>query len=254
MSEHINLIIVGAGGTGGHLYDRVTRLAFGMNSDPERPNLNLVLIDGDDVESANLIRQNFTEDDIGINKATALNLRYEEQLGIEAKVSQDYLQSPQDVISHFDSSAQMNILIGAVDNHSTRYLFEQAMQVSKDDYNAVWIDSGNNERDGQAIVSGSKKVLQFDKVLEFVPNHEEPLSPFEKYPETFMDFSGLNANPLALSCELAAIHSPQNIAANIIAADLLFMLINKLVGGEILNDYEYRFDTKIIGISKKGSL
>lgn len=247
--NYINLIILGAGGTGGHLFDRVARLAYGMNADPNRPDLHLTLIDGDDVEDKNLLRQNFILDDLGENKAEALAYRYKDQMDVSTKVITEFFTTPDEITALFDPEADFNVIVGAVDNHYARYLIEQSMAVNKDEFNAVWVDSGNGERFGQVIVSGSEKVLQLDKIRSFIPDAPSPKSPFELYPESFMDFSGTNGDVTQLSCELAAISAPQNIATNIIAGDVTFMILNKLFAGEILTCYEYKFDTQDLGVA-----
>ena len=246
--NYINLIILGAGGTGGHLFDFVARLAYGMNADPTRPDLHLTLIDGDEVEEKNLLRQNFTLDDLGENKAEALAYRYKDQMDVSTNVITSFFTKPSEITDLFDKEADFNVIVGAVDNHYARYLIEQSMVETKDEYNAVWVDSGNGDRFGQVIVSGSEAVLQVDKIREFVPDAPAPKSPFELYPESFMDFSGTNGDVTQLSCELSAISAPQNIATNIIAASTVFMILNKLFAGEILTTYEYKFGTQDLGI------
>lgn len=246
--NYINLIIIGAGGTGGHLFDSVARLAYGMNADPERPDLHLTLVDGDEVEEKNLLRQNFVLDDLGENKAEALAYRYKDQMDISTNVITEFFTSPDQITALFDMNADFNVIVGAVDNHYARYLIEQSMIQNKDSANVVWVDSGNGDRFGQVIVSGSENVLQVEKIKELIPSHESPKSPFEKYPDEFMDFSGSNGDVTQLSCELSAISAPQNIATNIVAATTVFMILNKLFAGELLTCYEYKFETNVLGI------
>jgi hypothetical protein len=71
------ILVVGCGGTGSWL---MPKLAKTIN-DMKRKRLlaadfKLMLVDGDTVESKNLIRQNFVESDIGQNKAEVMALRY----------------------------------------------------------------------------------------------------------------------------------------------------------------------------------
>lgn len=246
--SHIKIIVIGAGGTGGHLYDRLARLAYGHSVDPNKTDLNLTLVDGDIVEESNLLRQNFTFDDLGLNKAKALTDRYLFQMNVEGESIETFFTSPDQITSLFDASADLNIIVGAVDNNTARFLIDQAMSTTAEAYNVIWLDSGNLERLGQVIVSGSLKALRLPEIQAFDPNTKLPKSPFEKYPDSFMNFSGLNGDVTQLSCELAAVSAPQNIATNIIAADTVFLLINKIISGEILTEYEYKFDTSAIGV------
>ena len=57
--------IVGAGGTGGFAFTNLTRLLAGTN-------IPIHLYDGDIVEPKNLKRQQFSQTDVGVNKAAAL--------------------------------------------------------------------------------------------------------------------------------------------------------------------------------------
>ena len=60
----VKIVMLGAGGTGGHIAPHLYRLLYAL----ERP-VRFIICDGDIVEEKNLVRQNFTPADLGENKA-----------------------------------------------------------------------------------------------------------------------------------------------------------------------------------------
>ena len=64
MTRPVKIVMLGAGGTGGHIAPHLYRLLYSL----DRP-VRFILCDGDVVEEKNLVRQNFTPADLGENKA-----------------------------------------------------------------------------------------------------------------------------------------------------------------------------------------
>lgn len=67
----VKVIMLGAGGTGAHIAPHLYRLLYAL----DRP-VKFIICDGDKVEEKNLVRQNFTEADLGENKAKVVAERY----------------------------------------------------------------------------------------------------------------------------------------------------------------------------------
>ena len=67
----VKIVMLGAGGTGAHIAPHLYRLLYAL----ERP-VKFIICDGDKVEPKNLVRQNFTEADLGENKARVIAERY----------------------------------------------------------------------------------------------------------------------------------------------------------------------------------
>ena len=67
----VKVIMLGAGGTGAHIAPHLYRLLYAL----DRP-VKFIICDGDKVESKNLVRQNFTQADLGENKARVIAERY----------------------------------------------------------------------------------------------------------------------------------------------------------------------------------
>ena len=91
----VKVVMLGAGGTGAHIAPHLYRLLYAL----ERP-VDFIICDGDTVESKNLVRQNFTEADLGENKAKVIAERYSDAFGLELLDHGDYavdMRGPPDV-------------------------------------------------------------------------------------------------------------------------------------------------------------
>jgi len=62
LHKPVKIIMLGAGGTGGHIAPHLYRLLHALNRYAE-----VVVCDGDIVEEKNLVRQNFISADLGVN-------------------------------------------------------------------------------------------------------------------------------------------------------------------------------------------
>ena len=81
----IHIVMIGCGGTGGHIAPYLYRLLYSVF----RPS-TVILCDGDIVEKKNLVRQNFVACDLGRNKAEVLAERYSAAFGMECSYVPDY--------------------------------------------------------------------------------------------------------------------------------------------------------------------
>lgn len=246
LKQNLNLhyIVLGTGGTGGYLIENLARLLATTDN-----NNMLTIIDGDSVETKNLVRQNFFTDDLDKNKAEVLYQRYATffpELVNKMQVSTDFIESTADVkelLTLLDG--YVPVIIGAVDNNSTRHLISEAMKESE--IPAIYIDAGNNERTGQVII-GTSHIAEIANDNEFMPEETKVDTPMavDVFPEEFSK----DKLPTELSCAEHAISAPQNIAANILSATTLFMIVNKLQAGEMISNSVYKFDSSTISISK----
>lgn len=71
-----DIIVIGCGGTGSWLLPKLVKIINDGCSKSMTSGHNILLVDGDEVEEKNLIRQNFISQDVGKNKAQALAERY----------------------------------------------------------------------------------------------------------------------------------------------------------------------------------
>ncbi len=78
--EHIEFYLVGCGGTGSWLAPSLCRIARYLTQ--RGKNTTLIFIDPDLVEEKNVLRQNFCDAEVRLNKAQTLALRYSLSWGV----------------------------------------------------------------------------------------------------------------------------------------------------------------------------
>ena len=217
-SRPVCILIIGAGGTGGYILPNLYRIAYAT-----KRKYRVVIADGDIVEKKNLIRQNFSEIDIGINKAEAMAERYSDVFGIETEYVPEYIEDEDMLCELLMQRSQDErytnpayIIIGAVDNNRSRVMCHNVFNKLND---VIYIDSGNGEYTGQ-VVCGIK---EGGKVIS------PPAA--DVYPDILTDIEKF---PSELSCAERSISAPQSIAANLFASTAVStMLFYLLTEGEI---------------------
>ena len=223
MTRSVKVVMLGAGGTGGHIAPHLYRLLYAL----DRP-VRFIICDGDIVEQKNLVRQNFIPADLGENKAQVLAERYSTVFGMETEYVPEYVESaerlkeliaPRIVKTNYYPYAvlekELVILIGAVDNNRSRQICNQVFYESEE---LIYIDSGNSEHTGQVVCgirSGGRTLYK-------------PVG--KLYPEVLSDTDKF---PTELSCAEASVSAPQAMTANITAATAVVdMIYNILTLGE----------------------
>lgn len=174
----LNIYVVGCGGTGSRLIPMLAQFVRSItrSANPrgwlENPKIHL--IDGDDVETKNLLRQNFVRQDVGKNKAVVLAQRYGRHFeldiaGIPIFVPNRF-ESPKSfndamheregrvtaLNADFTSSNRFqpesaDMVIMCVDNvEARRGIIDAFSMLSKRrNYGTVFIDAGNEDSFGQ---------------------------------------------------------------------------------------------------------
>jgi hypothetical protein len=143
-TNYFNVTVVGCGGTGGFVADGLCRLLPAQAT--------LVLVDHDQVEERNLIRQNFSSDELGKFKSEALA----ERLANRYKRPVAYSVLP---IGLCQVSVP-GLLIGCVDNGPARGQIAEKVGGSFDTFYGFpswWIDAGNGEHYGQVIIGNGQR-------------------------------------------------------------------------------------------------
>jgi len=135
-----NILQIGAGGNGSWLAKHISRL-FNFNS--------YIIVDGDNVERKNLIRQNFTISDLGENKAQALAVRYSRIFGKEIGYIPNFLNES----NLRDEMRTSSIIISCLDNNKSRRIIYNEFK-KKPNMTVMWIDLGNDLDWGQIFISG----------------------------------------------------------------------------------------------------
>jgi PRTRC genetic system ThiF family protein len=240
---NINIVVIGAGGTGGYVIPAVAR----MLSEYKRlykHEFSFTIVDGDVVEEKNLVRQNFIPADIGYNKAQILAMRYTNGFGIPIKAVMNYL-GQNDLINHFKTDAY-NIVVACVDNHTTRASIVKQLESRIDKYiysYGAYIDIGNEQYAGHAVCGTFSRTLPdfINKKLVrkkgnfYLPwvNHifTEVMKPEDKHPDE-------------MSCAERAVSNPQTMMANMTAATLANNFIYSLIFQEPLRSHAVMFDVR----------
>lgn len=242
----VKVIMLGAGGTGAHIAPHLYRLLYAL----DRP-VKFIICDGDKVEEKNLVRQNFTEADLGENKAKVVAERYSDVFGLETSYVPHFIESAERLEAlieprKFDTGrivtnpktgrtereviSELVILIGAVDNNRSRKLCHEVFLKAKE---LIYIDSGNGEYTGQ-IVCGIRRAGKtiYKPVGQLYPEVNAPEDLF----------------PTEVSCAEASVSAPQTIVANLMAATaVVTMIYNILVMGSNTVQ-QTTFSTKSVNI------
>lgn len=242
----VKIVMIGAGGTGGHIAPHLYRLLYAL----ERP-VRFIVCDGDIVEEKNLVRQNFTETDLGQNKARVVAERYSGVFGLETSYVPDFIESaerleelirpkrwntgryvtdPKTGCYNPEIISELVILIGAVDNNRSRQLCQEVFLRAKE---LVYIDSGNGEYTGQ-VVCGIRRngKTSYKPVGQLYPDMAQADDLF----------------PSEVSCADASVSAPQTIVANLMAATaVVTMIYNILVIGSSTVQ-QATFSTKTVNI------
>lgn len=208
-------IVFGCGGTGSWLASFLSKL----------DNKNVVLVDGDIVERKNIGRQSFREEDIGSPKARAVAFANGFNIFVEKFI--DSKEIILELISQAVPSGSVPVFVGCLDNNASRHLLHECFQELKD---IVWIDSGNAERTGQCYVA----MKEAGEVI-----YPSPID----IDEAFARVDGDERRPDQISCAEQSASAPQNVTANVMAATVVFNVINVLETNGALFGNKYTFDT-----------
>lgn len=165
----IHVVMIGCGGTGGHIVPHLYRLLYSIFRPAE-----VILCDGDIVEQKNLVRQNFIQCDLGKNKAQVLAERYSVAFGMETcfmprSIEDERMLSELLQPTHRDA---LVVLIGVVDNNRSRQLCNKVFYQAS---NLVYIDSGNGLTNGQVVCGVRRSGRTIHKpVAGFYPDILDP--------------------------------------------------------------------------------
>jgi PRTRC genetic system ThiF family protein len=231
-----NIIVVGCGGTGSHIIPHLVRL---IASKPTKSLIKITFVDGDVVESKNLIRQHFIESDIGKNKAEVLAARYSAAFGIPIAFKDKYIENHGEFSTLLESGATSPIIISCVDNVKTRHMIKTAVDASIG--SVLWIDCGNEDMAGQVVLSShvlAWSVANIEKTRRFpMPDV------FELYPDLYTKLAN-DKFASELSCAEMAVSSPQHGFVNLTAATLALNFIYSLFSNQPIYAHVVEFNIK----------
>ncbi|MDU2121891.1 MAG: ThiF family adenylyltransferase [Clostridium celatum] len=224
-----SIVIVGCGATGSNIATFVSQLAVSEKKIEE-----IVLIDGDKVESKNFRNQKFSKNDINKPKSQVLATRFS-KLEINISYIDKFIRSEIDLIDLFKTLKGTIILVGAVDNNLARSYMDLAFY-SNEVPDLIYIDTGNGDIDrcGQTVV-GAKK------------NNEIVAHPLSSYFDLKIEEEETKKDKY--KCSQIEEH-PQNLATNILSATTTFLMISNIISGRKVGRLFARFNVDTVTIGR----
>lgn len=209
--DPIEIIIIGAGGTGGYLVRDLSRFLYSLDKRLQVPTMDIqvTIVDGDMVEEKNILRQNFLPQDIGLNKAEVLAKRHSKAFGLNISYISEMYGS-----YSFSIAKKNRIIVGCVDNNAARREIAYFVSRCWDSYqiaekNAYWIDSGNEKKTGQVIV-GSRELQDVTDI----------------YPEIYLPE---HDSVEQISCAERMLQDEQNMFVNLTASNLILNYVKNII-------------------------
>jgi hypothetical protein len=208
-----HIFVGGCGGTGSNLVPHLVQLVGAYQYGA----ITIVLCDEDRVEKGNIGRQFFISPDVGNNKAAVLQKRYLAAWDVDISYHPYYIRETDVLLKLLkkpeahEHRTPLPILVGAVDNDSSRRIFHEAFYKLKD---IAYIDAGNSKFNGQVVVG-----LRI--------NGETILKPLaEYYPDVMTTQDEISVGG---TCGRVVKKEPQTLVANLWAAMITFSFINNIV-------------------------
>lgn len=218
-SHPVTVNLIGCGGTGSQVLTCIARINHSLVA-LGHPGIRVHAYDHDEVTSANIGRQLFSQSDIGLNKANVLVTRINRFFGT------DWTAMPRKYGDGDYSTA--NICISCVDSVASRKRIAKVNK-SQDRMRRVdiegqyyWLDFGNGRTTGQ-IVLGTLQDIEQPKTKEY-----EAVSTMKTVTE-FFDLSKVNEKESGPSCSLAEALSKQDLFINSTLAQAGGALLWKLL-------------------------
>jgi PRTRC genetic system ThiF family protein len=205
----IDIVIIGAGGTGGYLIRDLCRFIYSLEKRivVGEPKISVTIYDGDIVEEKNVLRQNFLPSDIGQNKAEVMTNRHVRAFGTNVSYVPE-------MFTYYKGRDAKNktIFVGCVDNNAARREISWVMQDLNGKSNGndfYWIDSGNEKKTGQVIVGGKKLNTVTDLFPEILNEKEDSQE--------------------QISCAERMLQDEQNMFVNLTASNLILNYIKSII-------------------------
>ena len=227
--ELYDIIVIGAGGTGSFFSKELSRYLYKN----DHKLCNLILVDGDTIEKKNMSRQAFMEEDVGQKKSVVLAEAYNAAFDLNWQAVGEYLttqKSLKELISQQHYYNHKTIIVGCVDNHACRLLCEKVFLSERKDI--FYLDSANEFSSGEVVFARKED----NKVLSPVRS--------QIFPDVL---KGDLRNVTELSCEELNNASPQHIAVNMLAGNILLSEVCNILEGDPHDGFVV-FDAKTFSV------
>lgn len=224
--KKLNIHVIGSGGTGGYALSYLARLLAGGDH-------TIHVYDGDRVEVKNLKRQNFTVEDLDLNKAEVLCKRLTKEIYSCPKLipHPGYLTAKEDflaeILTSYEREESLMILL-AVDNIATRRLINEVIlkDLLEIGIPVIAMDSGNDNQGGQVMLYANAPVsyqapMAKEKEQGMLPTMLQYFPELDKIKDD---------NPgLVMNCADNAESEPQAMMANVRNGELLALITARLL-------------------------
>ena len=242
----MRLVLIGCGGNGSHLAEAIARVGRLLSDRGQA--VEVTFIDPDHVEAGNIPRQNFSEAEIGLNKAQLLALRYSAKWGLTIKALPDYFDK-----QSFHTYNALTLFIGCVDNAPARAAISKALEQS--DYQRSprcwWVDLGNGTETGQVVLGSAVGLRDLESAFSLNNVCTATPSPGLLHPELLDEPQTQRvkrAKPQPLlsetpqSCAQLALTNEQMPAVNQMTAAIGAAMLTKLLVARDLKYWASYFD------------
>lgn len=236
--------LIGAGGTGSRMLTELARMSHSLIA-LGHAGLQVYVYDDDIITTSNQGRQLFADSEVGLPKAVALINRTNRFFGTNWKAVTEQFSTPNQ--KSFPDGGKANIYISCVDTVPARFDIASFLQDDTGNNNygrsksLYWLDIGNAQNKGQAILSTIGEIKQPNSNLYRSVSHLPMVT------EEFKELLQAKTDNNEPSCSLAEALEKQDLFINATLASMGASLLWKLFRegmtehrGFFLNLFDFR--------------
>jgi PRTRC genetic system ThiF family protein len=228
----LNVAVVGVGGTGSELTSKLINLHLALMA-KGYGGLHVVAFDPDTVSPSNIVRQRYTQADIGRPKATVLinRINFAYALGwgaVEGRFDAEY------------AAQNWDLVISCVDTRKSRKELHRYAFRDKFSRWKFWLDCGNDKYTGQVILGTPRS--KRNKTLHMLP------CATELHPELMDTRKPEDDVP---SCSAAESLNHQDLMVNSMAATLAANLLWRVFNNQKIDNHAYYFNLEGISLDPR---
>ena len=244
---HFDIVQVGAGGNGGYITQRLSKLLSSLSSNSSHTTFSYTIVDLDHVEEKNLQRQPFLPRDLNKNKAKILAERYGKSYQFPIFYREEYVESVEELSNCFQSNQEtfvleesrllFRVLIGAVDNHASRKIMHEYFE---QDHNLIYIDCGVDGILQEGSDEDKRRSGYAGHCVCGIHHNETILPPVASvYPDILEDKESLLPSQ---SCGQNVVSQPQRMQSNEMAALITMGYLNQILAERRLYHHYTNFN------------
>lgn len=221
----VTITLIGAGGTGSRMLTELARMSHSLIA-LGHAGLQVNLYDDDVITTANQGRQLFSEIEVGLYKSVALINRINRFFGTNWKASTEQFSTAN--LKSLPNQGRANIYISCVDTISARFDIADTLQNCTSFSNwernkaLYWLDSGNAQNTGQALLSTISEIKQPNSYLY------KTVSTLPMVTEEFRELLEAQTDNREPSCSVAEALEKQDLYINATLASMGTSLLWKL--------------------------